>query len=182
MALRQAVFIDRDGVINYNRDTYVKSWDEFCFIPGVLSALKCLATSPYAIVVVSNQSAVGRGLMNLQTLECINAEMRRRIQEQGGRIDRIYYCPHIPEDNCDCRKPRPGMLIKAASELGIDLRGSWMVGDAASDVEAAVNAGCQPLFVLTGKGHAELAKIPKDVPVFQDLIDVVQWLYPCFEI
>jgi D-glycero-D-manno-heptose 1,7-bisphosphate phosphatase len=151
---RAAVFLDRDGVINYNRNDYVKQWAEFQFLPGALNALSRLSASPLIVVVVTNQSAVGRGLLNILDLEHIHAQMSRIIRENGGRIDRVFYCPHHPEDNCACRKPRPGLLEQAACALNIDLTCSYLIGDAVSDIQAAQAAGCFPLLVLTGRGAA----------------------------
>ncbi len=151
---RIAVFLDRDGVINYNRDNYVRNWAEFRFLPGALNALKRLATSSVAVVIVTNQSAVGRGLLNVVELEDIHAQMTRIIQASGGRVDRVFYCPHHPADGCDCRKPQPGLLKQAAAALNIDLAGSFFVGDAISDIQAGLAAGCLPVLVLTGRGAA----------------------------
>lgn len=154
--LKPAIFLDRDGVINQNRADYVKSWEEYTFLPDVFEPLKRLAESEYLIVVVSNQSPIGRGLVPQAAVEAINARMEAEIRAWGGRLDGVYYCPHAPEDNCDCRKPKPGMFFQAAAELNIDLASSYFVGDALSDVEAAFNAGCEPVFVLTGRGPEQL--------------------------
>ena len=151
---RAAVFLDRDGVINYNRNDYVKQWAEFQFLPGALNALSRLSASHLVVVVVTNQSAVGRGLLNILDLEYIHAQMTRIIREHGGRIDRVLYCPHHPQDNCACRKPQPGLLKQAAYALDIDLTRSYLIGDAISDIQAAQAAGCFPLLVLTGRGAA----------------------------
>ncbi|MBM3145941.1 MAG: D-glycero-beta-D-manno-heptose 1,7-bisphosphate 7-phosphatase [Chloroflexi bacterium] len=166
-----AIFLDRDGVINYNRHDYIKSWDEYVFLPGVVAALKRVARSKYWIVVISNQSSIGRGLMTKEAVEEINALMRAEIERQGGRIDAIFYCPHTPEDHCDCRKPQPGMFFQAASELGIDLANSFFIGDAVSDIQAAFNAGCKPVMVLTGLGETQLQnhQLGETIPVVEDL-------------
>jgi len=158
----KAVFLDRDGVINENRDNYVKSLTEFHFLPGALEALALLATTPLAVVVVTNQSAVGRGRMSEATLTAIHDWMLARVRDAGGRIDAVYTCPHRPEDACSCRKPQPHLLYQAAWELGIDLQRSVFVGDSVSDARAARAAGCDFILVLTGHGleaRAELARV-----------------------
>ena len=149
---RPAIFLDRDGVIIENRDEYVRSWADVSFIPGALNALASVAASGYAIVVVTNQSGVGRGLIPLADAEAINHRVLAEIARAGGRIDAAYICPHKPEDDCDCRKPRPGMLLRAARELNLDLSRSWMIGDALTDMQAGEAAGVRSLLVLTGRG------------------------------
>jgi len=178
--VQKAVFLDRDGVINQNQRDYVKSWDEFEFLPGALAALRRLASTRYAIVVVSNQSAINRGLVSWAEVNAINDRMLREIEEAGGRIDAVYICPHRPDEECDCRKPKPGLLYQAASELDIDLASSYLVGDALSDMEAALAAGCTPFLVLTGRGREELLKARKSGPsnfvYAPDLAETVEWI------
>ena len=149
---RPAIFLDRDGVIIENREEYVRSWADVSFIPGALSALAAMADSPYAMVVVTNQAGIGRGLIPLAEAEAINHRVLAEIARAGGRIDAAYICPHKPEDDCDCRKPRPGMLLRAARELNLDLPRSWMIGDALTDIQAGETAGARALLVLTGRG------------------------------
>jgi histidinol-phosphate phosphatase family protein len=132
--MRSAVFLDRDGVINANRSDYVKSWDEFAFLPGVFEALRRLREGSRTVVVVSNQSAIGRGIAAPAVVDAIHRRMRAEVAEHGGRIDAVFYCPHRPDEGCECRKPRPGLLRRAARELGLDLARSYLVGDAVSDV------------------------------------------------
>jgi D-glycero-D-manno-heptose 1,7-bisphosphate phosphatase len=131
------VFLDRDGVINVDRRDYVKSWAEFKFLPRVFEALRLLRKNNIRVVVVTNQSAVGRGLMSISTLREIHDKMLRAIEKRGGRIDGIYYCPHRPDEKCICRKPKPGMVLKARKDLKIDLTRSYLVGDSMKDVELA---------------------------------------------
>lgn len=137
MGRNPAIFLDRDGVINRNPPNYVKRWEEFEFLPGALEALRLLAGLPWQIFIVTNQSAVGRGILPQIALDQIHAKMREEIQSAGGRIDGIYFCPHKPEDGCDCRKPRPGLLLQAAREHSIEFERSIMVGDSPSDLAAA---------------------------------------------
>lgn len=174
---RPAVFLDRDGVINENRADYVKSWDEFVFLPSSLDALRSLAAACDTIVVVSNQAAIGRGLVARETVEDIHRRMGEAIRGRGGAIDAIYYCPHHPDEGCACRKPRPGMLRQAAAEHGIDLARSYFIGDTVGDVEAAIAAGCAPILVLTGLGGEQGAAMRQrgyeHVPVVRDLAEAV---------
>ncbi len=178
--MRSAVFLDRDGVINANRADYVKCWTEFVFLPGVFEALQCLSESRRLVVVVSNQSAVGRGLTAPESVEAIHGCMRTEIERRGGRIDAVFHCPHRPDEDCECRKPRPGLLLRAARELGLDLARSYLVGDAVSDVEAALAAGCTPLLVLTGRGADQQRLLAErghvGVPVVRDLAEAVSWI------
>ena len=160
--LKKAVFLDRDGVINENRHDYVKQWAEFKFLPGALTALERLANTSLPIVVITNQSAVGRGILDQKVLEEIHARMTTMIRARGGRIDKIVYCPHDPETDCDCRKPKTGLLKQAAEALNINLRGSYLVGDAVSDIQAGLAAGCQPYLVLTGRGAVAEPFVLKD--------------------
>jgi D-glycero-D-manno-heptose 1,7-bisphosphate phosphatase len=180
---RPAVFLDRDGVINQDRTDYIKSWSEFTFVEGALDALRCLAVSPYAVVVVSNQSAVGRGLISQDVVDDIHRHMVEAVRRAGGRIDAVYYCPHAPNAGCACRKPRPGLILRAAREMDLDLHASWLVGDNLRDLQAAIAAGVRPVLVQTGHGKAvsRLENLPTDL-IYTDLLDAVRHLLrlqPC---
>ncbi len=159
----RAVFLDRDGVICENRPNHVKSWDEFQFLPGAKNSLAALSHLGLAVVVVTNQAVIGRGIVSASTVDEIHRRMRDEVANFGGKIDRIVYCPHRPDENCDCRKPKAGMLLKVAAEMGIDLSRSYMVGDAASDLLAGQSAGCRTFMVLTGRGLQQL------VPAFHSV-------------
>ena len=180
MSLRRAVFLDRDGVICENRPDYVKSLDEFVFVPGVLDALRRLAALPLAIVVASNQSAIGRGLVSRQTVDSINDHMLATVRAHGGRVDGVFICPHTPADDCICRKPRPGLLHSAARELNLDLAGSYVIGDAVSDVQAARAVGASPILVLTGRGKDQARQLAAeqgdDLYVARNLEEAVIWI------
>ena len=139
----RVVFLDRDGVINVNRDDYVKSWDEFEFIPGAKEAIKTLNENEFWVIIVTNQSPIGRGIFGHETLNEIHKFMLQELSEVGAHIDAIYYCPHRPDDNCECRKPKPGLILKAAEELNIDLTISWLIGDSDSDLQSGKQAGCK---------------------------------------
>ncbi len=177
---RPAVFLDRDGVLNENRADYVRTWEQVAFLPGVFQAMQRLAASPFVVVVVTNQSAVGRGLMSAETLAAINQGIVREVQQAGGRIDAVYACPHTPADGCACRKPQPGMLLAAAQALHIDLARSYLVGDAVSDMEAGLAVGCQPVLVRTGRGTKQIARLAVGgligTPVVADLVAAVTWI------
>lgn len=156
ISLSPAVFIDRDGVIIHNRAEYVRSLRHVIYYPRSLQALAALAQSRYKIVIVTNQAAIGRGLVAPETATEINNAVVRSVEETGGRVDGVYVCPHTPADGCACRKPQPGLLLRAAEELGIDLAASYMVGDALSDIAAGQRAGVrQAVLVLTGRGRAQ---------------------------
>ncbi|MBM4424376.1 MAG: HAD-IIIA family hydrolase [Chloroflexi bacterium] len=172
--LRPAIFLDRDGVIIENRSGYVRSWADVSFIPGALNALAGAAVSPFAVVIVTNQAGVGRGLISLASAESINKGVRDEILRAGGRVDGLYLCPHTDEDNCECRKPRPGMLLRAARELGLDLSRSWMIGDAVTDVQAGEAAGARSLLVLTGRGAEHRAL--HNLEGFADLSEALAYI------
>jgi histidinol-phosphate phosphatase family protein len=152
----RAVFIDRDGVLTRERSDYVKTVDELEILPGIYNPLHEIRRRGFRIVLVTNQSVVGRGLTTDEGLARIHEKLRQDLERHGCRLDAIYYCPHIPEDHCDCRKPEPGLILRAASELGINRGKSWMIGDKDIDLEAARRAGCRGLKVPTnGGGLAE---------------------------
>ncbi len=146
-ALPSALLLDRDGVINRELGHFVRTWSEFEFLPGVLSALCRLASVPVPVIAVTNQSAVGRGWMSVHELEVIHERMVREIHAAGGRLDDVLVCPHAPDAGCACRKPRPGLLIAAATRHGFDLTRAIMAGDKERDIEAARAAGASPVLI-----------------------------------
>lgn len=178
--MKPAVFLDRDGVINENRPDYVKNWAEVRILPGALAALRALARLDRPVVVISNQSAVGRGLTTAEAVDDIHERLAREARRAGGRIDAFYYCPHRPDENCACRKPAPGLLLQAAQELELDFARSYLVGDAVGDVQAALAVGCSPILVRTGLGQAALEVMPEELlarcHVAEDLADAVRWI------
>ena len=159
--LHAAVFLDRDGVIIENRADYVRSLAEVQFIPGALEALADLARRDWQIVVVTNQSAIGRGLLTPETAQAINTHIVEKIASAGGRVDGVYVCPHAPGEACACRKPAPGLLLDAARDLGIDLSASVMIGDALTDVLAAQAAGAAAILVRTGRGETQAPELAR---------------------
>ncbi len=151
-----AIFVDRDGVINENRSDYVKSWQEFRFLPGSREAIAQLTHAGHRIIVCTNQAAIARGIVSVETVEDIHHHMVAEIAQVGGVIEKIYYCPHGKDENCFCRKPRPGMLLRARDELGIDMKDAIFVGDSITDVRAGIAAGVRTILVLTGLGMEQL--------------------------
>ena len=153
----RTVFLDRDGVINENlNDGYVSKWDEFTFIPKTKEAIAALTDAGWDVIVISNQAGVGKGVMTAQAVESINIRMVQEISRHGGKIKAVYYCPHRPDENCGCRKPKPGLLIQAAQEWGIALSASYLVGDKISDIHAGAQVGCTTILVETGWGKKHL--------------------------
>ncbi len=178
--LQPAIFVDRDGVINCNRPDYVKSWAEFEFLPGAIEALRRLSQLGWPIIVVSNQSVVGRGVVEPQVVDDIHARMVAAIRQAGGRVDDVLYCPHAPQEHCDCRKPQPGLFHQAAERHNIDLSCSYMIGDAACDVEAACAAGCKPVVVRSGRWAEQAAELRAHLLHIQhvaaDLLQGADWI------
>lgn len=171
------VMIDRDGVINEDSSDFIKSIAEWRPIRGSLEAIAALHRAGWLVAVVTNQSGIGRGLYDEATLAEIHRHMRERVRAAGGELAGIYYCPHLPEDDCECRKPRPGMFRALERELGLSVRGAPYIGDRLSDVEAAEGVGARPLLVRTGTGAAtETLLAGRGVPVFDDLAGAVRSL------
>jgi D-glycero-D-manno-heptose 1,7-bisphosphate phosphatase len=170
------VILDRDGVINFDSDQFIKTPDEWKPIPGSLEAIARLTHSGYRVVVCSNQSGVGRGLLDMATLNAINDKMYKALAPLGGRVDALFYCPHAAEANCACRKPRPGMFEDIARRFNTSLVGVPSVGDSLRDLQACAKAGCQPMLVRTGKGEKTLAAgdLPENTQVFEDLAAAVR--------
>lgn len=170
------VILDRDGVINQDSDHYIKSADEFRPIPGSLAAIARLNRAGYTVAVATNQSGIGRGLFDRDALEAMHAKLRRLLAAEGGEVDRIFICPHTPEDDCDCRKPRPGLLRRIAEHYGTALAGVPAIGDSLRDLQAARAVGARPLLVRTGKGERALAtggEALAGVPIYADLAAAV---------
>jgi len=166
------IILDRDGVINQDSDDYIKSPEEWIPIPGSLEAIARLNHAGYQLVLATNQSGIGRGYYNLETLNQIHQKMHKRLTEVGGVIDAIFFCPHTPEDRCHCRKPAIGMFQKIAERMRCSLTNVPFVGDTLTDITAARVAALSPILVRTGKGETTLEKSRAatiDVPVFDSL-------------
>jgi D-glycero-D-manno-heptose 1,7-bisphosphate phosphatase len=169
------IILDRDGVINQDSAQFIKSPEEWRPIPGSLDAIARLTQWGYRVVVATNQSGIGRGLFDMDTLNAINDKMMRAVAQVGGRIEAVFFCPHAADSTCECRKPRPGMLREIAARYNADLNGVPAVGDSLRDLQAAVAVGAQPILVLTGKGAKTRSDpaLPAHTLVFSDLAAVV---------
>ncbi|HZJ24860.1 MAG TPA: HAD family hydrolase [Anaerolineales bacterium] len=155
--MHPAIFLDRDGVLIENRSDYVRDWSQVKIIPEAIHALSLTQARNHKIVIVTNQSAIGRGLVRPEKANEINRQLVNLIQHHGGQVDGVYVCPHKPDDDCFCRKPKPGLLLQAANELSLDLQRSCMIGDAWSDVQAGQRAGVLHKIILkTGRGTEQL--------------------------
>ncbi len=179
--MKGAVFLDRDGVIIEDRADYVKSWQEVQFIPAAFGAIRKLTEVGIPTIIITNQSAVGRGIITQDFVEKLHTRMLEQIEAAGGRIDAVYFCPHNPtEQSCMCRKPLPGMLFQAAQECGLDLASSVMIGDSIRDLESASAAGSKAILVRTGNGIQEEIKLPGSkandctLAVVQDIAEAVE--------
>lgn len=148
--MQRAVFLDRDGVINRKapEGEYVTCWEQMDFLPGAADAIALLNRAGFRVIVISNQRCVAKGLITRTRVERLHDRMRHALAQADAIIDAVYYCPHEKDDHCNCRKPQPGMLLRAKQEHGIDLAASWMVGDSEMDVEAGRNAGCRTAHLL----------------------------------
>ena len=170
---RQAklIILDRDGVINYDREQFIKSPDEWRPIPGSLEAIARLNHAGFRVVVATNQSGLGRRLLDTATLISIHDKLHKALAQVGGRIDAVFFCPHTADAGCDCRKPKPGMLADIGRRFGVELTGVPCIGDSLRDLQAAEACGAQPILVLTGKGEKTLREgsFPKNTVIFPDL-------------
>jgi D-glycero-D-manno-heptose 1,7-bisphosphate phosphatase len=173
--MSKLVILDRDGVINYDSDAYIKSVDEWRPLPGSLEAIARLSQAGFTVAVATNQSGVARGYYDLAELDAMHDKMQSLLGELGGKVDFIAYCPHGPDDDCDCRKPLPGMLHQIAEHLNVDLADVPVVGDSLRDLESALSVGACPVLVRTGKGERTLARggLPEGLDVYDDLADFV---------
>ncbi|PQZ72154.1 D-glycero-beta-D-manno-heptose-1,7-bisphosphate 7-phosphatase [Achromobacter sp. MYb9] len=172
------IILDRDGVINQDSDAFVKNPDEWIALPGSLQAIARLTQAGWKVVVATNQSGLARGLFDMDTLTAIHTKMRRELAAVGGSIDAVFLCPHGPDDNCSCRKPRPGMFEQIGRRYDIDLTGVPAVGDSLRDLQASSSVGCSPWLVQTGNGKKTLAKggLPDNTRVCEDLSAVADTL------
>ena len=182
----RAVFLDRDGTINVERD-YLYKIEDFEFIPGTPEAIRRLKEAGFLVIVVSTQTGVGRGYYSEDDVDRLHRHIQQQLAAYGTCIDAFYFCPHHPEQgegayrtDCDCRKGEPGMILQAASEYGIDLEQSWMIGDKLADLEAGERAGCRTILVLTGYGEQTLTKLglrAEQVCFAKDLAQAASMIY-----
>ena len=167
------VILDRDGVINHDSEDYIKHEDEWFPIQGSIEAIAQLSRAGFIVCVATNQSGLARGLYDEFALARMHEKMQLLVEEQGGRVDGVFYCPHGPDDGCDCRKPKTGLLDQIESVMAQSVAGAWFIGDTDKDIRAARARNCRPILVMTGKGSFTAATadpaILKDVPVFDDL-------------
>lgn len=176
--IRQHIILDRDGVINADSDDFIKSPDEWQPLEGSLEAIARLNQAGFTIGVATNQSGIGRGLFDLPTLNAMHRKMHQMLAKLGGQVDMIAFCPHLPEDGCNCRKPLPGLYQALAARWNISLDGIPVIGDSPRDLEAARKVNASPMLVRTGKGSRTEAKL-KDghgIPVFDNLALAVDYL------
>jgi D-glycero-D-manno-heptose 1,7-bisphosphate phosphatase len=173
----RAVFLDRDGTLLVDGANYVGKVEHVALVPSAKQALKRLQDAGYKLFVITNQSGVGRGYFTHEAVESIHAHLNEEFGRAGVRFDRYYVCPHHPEDNCDCRKPKPKFLLDAAREYGLDLSRCYMIGDRAGDIQMGLNVGVRSILVLTGAGRETLAKQEvKPDHVATDIADAVAWI------
>lgn len=172
------IVLDRDGVINHDSDQFIKSPEEWRPIDGSLEAIARLCQWGYTVVVATNQSGVGRGLFDMDMLASIHDKMHKAVVQAGGRIDAVFFCPHAADSKCECRKPKPGMLVEIAHRYNLEMTEVPVVGDSLRDLQAAVTVGAQPVLVLTGKGEATSreADLPEATQVFPSLAHYVRTL------
>ena len=158
--LKKVVFLDRDGTINQDSADYIKNWSEFIFLTRSIEAIRELTAAGFTIMVITNQSAIPRKLISPAELEHIHTKLKAAVRSAGGNISDIFFCPHMPEDGCNCRKPRPGLILQAQKKYQIELASSVMVGDSAKDIECAHNAGCgHSILVKTGNYQEAAARL-----------------------
>jgi D-glycero-D-manno-heptose 1,7-bisphosphate phosphatase len=172
------IILDRDGVINFDSDAFIKSPQEWRPIPGSLEAVARLNQAGYHVVVTTNQSGIARGLFTMPTLNAIHQKMHDAAQQVGAHFDAVFFCPHASDDHCDCRKPKPGMLNTLAARLETSLKGVPVVGDSLRDLQAGFVVGCVPYLVLTGKGEKtrDAGGLPPGTTIYPNLAAVVDKL------
>lgn len=168
------IILDRDGVINEDSDAYIKTVDEWLPIPGSLQAMGKLCQAGYTLVIATNQSGIARGFYDLATLHAMHVKMSKLLEQYGGQVDALFFCPHSPDDKCECRKPRDGMLRDIAARYQTSLKDVPVIGDSLRDIQAARSVDAKPILVRTGKGERTLQKHAAelvDVPIFKDLAE-----------
>tara|TARA_Y100000817_G_scaffold2718_1_gene2331 strand:+ start:1350 stop:1886 length:537 start_codon:yes stop_codon:yes gene_type:complete len=167
------IILDRDGVINEDSDDYIKSPDEWIPIAGSLEALGKLSQNGFKVIIITNQSGIGRKIFSIEMLNAIHKKMSINLAQYGGVIDGIFFCPCAPEENCNCRKPKSGLYNEVSDRLQISLENVFCVGDKITDIQAAQNARAKPILVKTGKENDDSGNIPKNIPIYDDLLSFV---------
>ncbi len=175
--MQSYILLDRDGVINEDSVGYIKSTEEWEPIPGSLEAISLFNQKGYKVIVITNQSGIGRGLYDEEVMIQIHQKMEKMVEEKGGMIEKIYYCPHDPDLNCSCRKPQPGMFNAFSKEYNRPLSDLYYVGDKLADIQAAEAVGAKPILVKTGKGLETLENNPEiSSPIFENLYDAAKFI------
>jgi D-glycero-D-manno-heptose 1,7-bisphosphate phosphatase len=165
------IILDRDGVINFDSPHYIKSTAEFKPIPGSIEAIARLYQNGFSIFVATNQAGLAKGKFKKHALDAMHQKLIGLVDQAGGQIEYVYYCPHHPDENCQCRKPQPGMLLQIAKHAALPIEDADFVGDSLKDVEAAYAANANPVLVLTGNGRTTANLIERKIPIFRDLAD-----------
>lgn len=174
------IILDRDGVINYDSDNYIKNEDEWIPLPGSIEAISHLTKAGFTVCIATNQSGLARGLFTEFDLARMHETMRAQVEKQGGNIEAIFYCPHGPDDGCKCRKPATGLLEQMESQFSQSVKNAWFIGDTEKDIDAAISQQCKPILVLTGKGSLTKSTINPhkllEIPVFDDLFSAAMFV------
>ena len=176
MTQKKFIILDRDGVINYDSDEYIKNSDEWVSIKRSIDAIKKLSNKNYHIIVITNQSGINRGLIEYEDFISIYMKMQNELSEYGAQIDTFLYCPNKPSQKTNLRKPNTGMYLEASKRLGFDLKESYAIGDSPRDMIAAINSGCTPIGLRTGNGHLIENDKKLNVKMFDDLLDAVDYI------
>ena len=179
--MKKVVFSDRDGVINRDSPDYIKNWSEFEFLPGSIEAIKELTVIGFATIVITNQSMINRKISSEKNLRYMHTMMKNAVISGGGEIRDIFFCPHTPDEGCDCRKPKPGLIEQARGAYPIELKNAYMIGDSAKDIECGRNAGCgRVILVRTGNGiAAEKILAEKNITpdhIAENLYEAAKWI------
>ncbi len=171
------IALDRDGVVNEDSPSYIKSLEEWHTVPGSMKAIAKLKQLGYLVVIATNQSGIARGLFTLDTLKILHQKMLAEIEEAGGQLDGIFICPHAPEDLCECRKPKPGLLLQAANKFNVEPQEILMIGDSTRDMLAAKNCGAKAIFIKTAHKTSDLLAAQKEgVPIYESLAAAVDYI------
>ena len=174
---KKILFLDRDGVINVEPEGYITDWSDFEFLPDALDTIKRATDEGYRIIIISNQSAIGRGMCSKETIDEIMSNMIETIEAHGGKIKDIFYCPHTPDDRCKCRKPEPDLFFQAAEKYNIKLTSTWFVGDKLTDVAVAIRVGTRPILIRGGKPVPDISVTEDDaVAVVNNLSEAFEYL------
>ena len=176
--MEKVVFLDRDGVISKDSPDHIKSWEEFHFLPKAKDAVKLLTDNGFNVIIITNQSVIARGMTSVEELEQMHSNTVKEIEKKGGRIVDIYYCPHHPDDGCNCRKPAPGMLLQAIKDHDIDPKKSFMVGDRMMDVKVGKKVGTRSIIIPSKLGLKEMKEEKNVKPdyIAKDLYDASEWI------